>query len=198
VLLISICGTLVYLLVILESRYIASFVAMLLLVLLFVIVAKNAAAERIGSALVWILVIGCALNLLANEKDPVRDVLGNAVHHRLFYNEDQWKAGLYLQQMGLQPGDKVAIVSDLVGASLSTWAYMDKLQIVGILGGSLLESQTMDYDAFWNSSLEQQQVILGNFRGVGARVVVSISEPLGVGATGWEAVPGTRFWVYRF
>jgi hypothetical protein len=190
--------------VILESRYIASFVAMLFLVLLFVIMAENATAEQKGSALrskaalAWILVIGCALNLLANEKDPVRDVLGNAVHYRLFYNEDQWIVGEYLQHTGLQPGDKVAIVSDLVGASLSTWAYMDKLRIVGILGGSLLESQTIDYDAFWNSSLEQQRAILGNFRGVGARLVVSISAPRGIGTAGWEAVPGTRFWVYRF
>jgi hypothetical protein len=204
VLLLSVSGIVVYLLVILESRYIASFVAMILLVLLFAIVTRSSstrdesAGMRASSALAWILIAGCALNLLANEKDSVRDVLGNAVHHRLFCNQDQWFVGQYLQQTGLQPGDKVAIVSDLVGATLSTWAYMDKLQIVGILGGSLLETQHIDYDAFWSSSPEAQQALLKNFQDAGARVVVSISEPRGPGAQGWRLVPGTKFWVYRF
>jgi hypothetical protein len=204
VLFLSCCGTFVYLLVILESRYIASFVAMLFLVLLFAVVAEHTAKQKSGAAglssaaLAWILVAGCALNLLANEKDQVRDLLGNVAHHRLFNNQDQWKAGLYLQQTGLQPGDKVAIMADQVSASLSTWAYMDKLEIVGILGGSLLESQTMDYDAFWNSSSEQQRQLLENFHSDGAQAVIGISKPRGPGAQGWEPIPETKFWVYRF
>jgi hypothetical protein len=204
VLLLSISGIVVYLLVILESRYIAAFIAMLLLVLLFALIAETASPQqgtsglRARSALAWILIAGCALNLLANEKDSVRDVLGNAVHHRLFCNQDQWIVGQYLQQAGLQPGDKVAIVSDLVGATLSTWAYMDRLQIVGILGGSLLETQHIDYDAFWSSSPEAQRILLQNFQDAGARVVVSISEPRGPGAQEWQLVPETKFWVYRF
>ena len=204
VILLSTCGITVYLLVILESRYIAAFVAMLLLAFLFRIVAENAAAVQKGSkatshsTLTWILIAGCALNLLANEKDPVRDVVGNVVYHRIFCNQDQWVLGQYLRQAGLKPGDKVAIASDLVSATLSTWAYIDHLQIVGILGGSLLETQHIDYDAFWNSSPETQKAVLKNFSDVGARVVVSISEPRGPGAKGWEQVWGTKFWVFRF
>jgi hypothetical protein len=204
VILISCCGTLVYLLVILEYRYIASFVAMLFLVILLAIMPKHAAAQQRGASIpsgagmAWILMIGCTLNLLANEKDMVRDLLGNAVHHRLFYNEDQWKAGLYLQQISLHPGDKVAIMSDLVSATMSTWAYMDKLQIVGILGGSLLENQTMDYDVFWKATPEKQQMILNNFKDVGARIILAKSKPGAVPAVGWQPVPGTDFWIYRF
>jgi 4-amino-4-deoxy-L-arabinose transferase-like glycosyltransferase len=195
-------GMLTYLLVVIEARYIAAFVAMLFLWLLFTVAAKDAEAQREGSrvpgsaALAWILAIGCCLTLLANEKDPVRDVLGNAVHQRLFYRGDQWKVGIYLQQKGLRPGDKVAVMSDLVSATLSTWAYMDQLQIVGVLGGSLAQTQTLDYDAFWNSAPVRQQQILANFRDAGARAVVSISKPAGAGAQDWEPVPGTAYWVY--
>jgi hypothetical protein len=204
VVLLSLGGIAAYLLVVLESRYIAAFVAMLLLVFLFQIVAENSAAIRAASkptnpsTLAWILITGCAFNLLANEKDSVRDVIGNVVYHRVFSNQDQWRVGQYLQQIGLRPGDKVAIASDLVGATLSTWAYMDHLQIVGILGGSLLETQHLDYDAFWNSSPEAQGALLKNFEDAGARAVVSISEPRGPGAQGWEQVPDAKFWVYRF
>ena len=204
VVLICCCGIGVYLLVILETRYIASFVAMLFVVLLFAISAELAGRPAEGSglrsttALTWILVAGCGFNLLANEKDSVRDVLGNTIYHRIFSNSDQWKAGLYLAQTGLRPGDKVAVMTDLVSASLSTWAYKDNLQIVGILGGSLLETQTIDYDAFWQSSPEKQKQILENFHLAGARVVVGTSTPVGPGAEGWESIPGTKFWVYRF
>jgi hypothetical protein len=203
VLLISCGGTLTYLLVVVESRYIASFVATLLLFLLLTIAAEYTATQQQGyrmpgrAALAGILAIGCAFTLLANEKDPVRDVLGNAFHRRLFYNSDQWRVGLYLQEKGLQPGDKVAVMSDLVSASVSTWAYMDRLQIVGILGGSLAKAQTVDYDVFWNSTRAKQQQILANFRDAGAQAVVSISRPTGAGAQGWDAVPETGFWVYR-
>jgi hypothetical protein len=89
-------------------------------------------------------------------------------------------------------------MTDLVSASLSTWAYMDKLEIVGILGGSLLERQTIDYEAFWQSSPEEQRQILENFHSAAARAVVGTSTPVGPGADGWEPVPGTKFWVYRF
>jgi hypothetical protein len=197
-------GTLLYLLVVVEPRYIASFTAMFFLVLLLAVAAENAVARRQGSrvpgeaALAWSLAIGCALTLLAGEKDPVRDVLGNAVHQRLFYSGDQWRVGLYLQEKSMRPGDKVAVMADRVSASLSTWAYMDQLQIVGILGGSLAETQTTDYDVFWNSTPEKQRQILENFQDAGARAVVSIAKPDGVGALGWEPVPGTGFWVYRF
>ena len=204
VLLIAAGGTLIYLLVVVEARYMASFVAMFILVLFLAVVAENAVAKRSelrawnSVLLAWVLAIACGLTLLANEKDSVRDVLGNAVHGRLFYNGDQWRAGLGMEQMGLGPGSKVAVMSDLVGASQSTWAYMDRLQIVGILGGSLDAAQTADYDAFWNSTPERQRQILWIFRDSGARAVVSISEPRGDGAPGWARVAGTEFWVYRF
>jgi hypothetical protein len=197
---ISTCGIGAYLLVVLEYRYISSFVAMLLLVLLLVIANGPERVEgmRRRATLGWILLAGCALNLLANEKDQVRDVVGNTLHHRLFYTQDQWIAGEYLAQTGLRAGDKVAIVSGLVDATMSTWAYMDRLQIVGILGGSLLETQHVDFDLFWSANPEKQREYLEYFHAAGARAVVAVAKPDGVNAPGWEMVPGTGFWVYRF
>jgi hypothetical protein len=81
---------------------------------------------------------------------------------------------------------------------MSTWAYMDKLQIVGILGGSLLESQTVDYNAFWNASAHQQEALLDNFHHTGARLVFSSQQPRGADAQRWQQIPNTRFWIYRF
>ncbi len=200
----SICGISIYLLVVVEYRYVASFIAMLLLGLLFAVVSGNAIprAEGRGSRrtalLTAILVFGCMLNLILSAKDQVRDWLGNTIHHRLFNNEDQWIAGQYLAQTGSQPGDKVAIISDLPAATMSTWAYIDDLHIVGILGGSLLQSQTIDYDAFWNASADRQEALLENFHHTGARIVFSTQQPRGADASKWQQIPNTRFWIYRF
>jgi hypothetical protein len=193
-----------YLLVYLEARYVASFLAMTLLVLLLMVIRRYSVPSQRSSflqspaAFVWLMLLGCGATLIATQRDSDRDVLGHAFHHQLFLNDNQWKAGIYLRQHGLHPGDKVAIMADLVSATRSTWAYMDDVQIVGILGGSLLETQTADFDAYWHATPDKQRQILEPFHHTGAHLVVATSKPEGVNTPGWEPVPGTRFWVYRF
>ena len=203
-LLLSLAGTAMYLLVYLESRYVASFIAMtLLLALLSVITRYGTTAMapsfwRSPAGVAALLLIATGCTLLANQKDSDRDLVGHVAHHRLYSNDDQWKAGIYLRQTGLHPGDKVAIMADLVSATRSTWAYMNDLQIVGILGGSLEETQTSDFDTFWHASPAQQKEWLESFHRTGARAVVALAKPADVAADGWEAIPGTAYWVYRF
>jgi hypothetical protein len=203
-LLISAAGTTMYVLVFLEARYVASFLAAALLVLLLVLIHTYPPAQQKSSllqspaAFVLLMLLGCGATLIATQRDSDRDVLGHAMHHQLFLNDDQWKAGIYLRQHGLHPGDKVAIMADLVSATRSTWAYMDDVQIVGILGGSLLETQTADFDAYWHAMPEKQRQIIEPFHHTGARLVLALSKPDEAVAPGWESVPGTRYWVYRF
>ena len=203
-LLISAAGTAMYLLVYLEARYIASFLAMMLVLLLLMVIQRYPPAQQKSAflqrptAFVLLMLIGCGATLIATQRDSDRDVLGHALRHQLFLNDDQWKAGIYLRQHGLHPGDKVAIMADLVSATRSTWAYMDDVQIVGILGGSLLETQTADFDAYWHAAPDKQRQILEQFHHTGARLVLAMSKPEEVNAPGWEPVPGTKYWVYRF
>jgi hypothetical protein len=197
ILLIAIIGTGTYLLVFLEARYIASFLAMALAVLLLAVVRQNI-AETQRRILMALLLLACCTTLALNAKDPDRDVIGHWKQHQLYSNDEQWKAGLALRQMELHPGDKVAVMADLVSATRSTWAYIDQFQIVGILGGSLQETQTVDFDTYWHAPPEAQKQMLESFHHTGARAVVAIARPDGVTAPGWVAVPGTAYWVYRF
>ena len=201
---VSISGIGIYLLVYIEARYIASFLAMLSLVLLFDVVARastttrSASNLRVNSIFFWLLTLGCAGSLFATQKDADRNVIGHWMHHQTYLNDDQWKAGIYLQQMGIKPGDKVAEMTDLVSASRSTWAYMDHLQIIGLLGGSLSESETADFDAYWKADTQARAQMLAPFQAAGAKLILTKNKPDGVPSDGWEAVPGTAFWVYRF
>jgi hypothetical protein len=194
---ISLAGTGTYLLVFLEARYVASFLAMTLLVLLLSVAKQDTSNSR-RPVLIALLLLCCIGTLVANAHDSDRDLFGHFRRHELFSDDPQWKAAIYLRQNGLHPGDKVAIMSDLVSATRSTWSYIDDVQIVGILGGSLLETQTLDFDTFWHSSAETQRLTLDNFHHTGARAVVALTKPDGIDAPGWNAIPGTNYWVYKF
>ena len=193
------CGIFFYLLVALEPRYISGFVCMVLLV---GVVHEYSLQKREGiarsniKAMVWILTLACGLNLMVNEKDPLRDVVGNALHHRLFCNQEQWKTAVYLRQAGLQPGSKVAVLADLLGTMRSTWAYVDQLQIIGVIGGATRHSRRDDSDVFWRASAERQEAILEQYRSAGARAVVSMYAPEGNQVFLWQRIPGTNFWVH--
>ena len=201
---ISTAGILLYVLVWVEGRYITSFLAMLLLIALFKLIAQGQAGPGLPSAmpnrslLLWILMIGCASTLIATEHDDVRDVLGHLRHHQFFKNDTEWTAGLYLQQLGLVPGDRVAIVSDLLDSSTANWAYMDHLILIGQLRGEKPPYPVNDIDVFWNSSPQQQKEAMEIFHRAGAKLVFAMAKPKGVDAPGWDPVPGTPFWIYRF
>jgi len=203
-LLVSAVGTAIYLLVCVEARCIASFLAITLLVGFMAVISQHAslpqdnARPQRKSILISLMLAASVATILATAHDADRDVIGHIQRHQLYSNDDQWKAGIYLRQAGLHPGDKVAIIANLVDATRSTWAYIDQLQIVGILGGSLLDTQTMDFDAFWHATPEAQRVMLENFHHTGARAVVALAKPAGMEAVGWSAIPGTPYWLYRF
>jgi hypothetical protein len=200
-------GVVIYLLVWVEARYIASLLAIILLAAWLGVMAAGRETPEGGSAdsAVWkralivpVLMLGCAATLLANQHDEDRNVLGNALHHATILNSPQWKAGLYLQRIGMEPGDPVAIVSDIVQASRATWAYNDKLRIIGQVDAEQQPGANDDFDTFWHSSAQDQRRVLEIFHSAGARLVFAQAKPDGVSAEGWERIPETDYWIYRF
>ena len=203
-LLLSSAGIGMYLLVWLEARYIASFEALILLVLLVKLMTEKRdslplmSPLRRGALYLVIMAAGCVGTLLATEHDEDRNVLGNALHHETFRNSDQWRAGMYLKQTEMAPGNQVAVISDLLNASRCTWAYVADLRIIGELNGDLPPYASDDFDVFWHASPAEQRRILELFHQAGAKLVFAQSKPDDVVAPGWTSIPGTKFWIYRF
>jgi len=203
-LMLAFAGLAMYLLVWLEPRYIASFTALLLLVMLIKLMMEHRdslplmSPMRRGALFLGILMIASLGTLLATQHDEDRNVLGNIAHHRTFANSDQWFAGLYLKGMGMQPGDQVAVVSDLLSASRCTWAYVDGLKIIGELNGDLPPYASDDFEVFWHAAPEEQQKMLEAFHHAGAKLVFATSKPDRVIAPGWQQIPETPYWIYRF
>lgn len=91
-----------------------------------------------------------------------------------------------ISQMGLLPGDKVAIIGDGTGAY---WARLAKVRIVA-------EVMAADHDAqrFWRSSEAVQQSVLGAFAATGAKMVLTDTAPKDPGG-GWIPIKGTASYV---
>jgi hypothetical protein len=197
--LVSFYGIGIYFIVYLEGRYISSFVVLLLVVACFALVRKGrVVSPNMRMAFLWILTIGAISTFVANQRDEDRDVFGHIARHESFDNYDQWKAGIYLRQIGLAPGDDVAEIADHINSMRCTWAAMDHLRIIGQIGGEITNPQPDDLEMFWHSTPQTQQQALEVFHHAGARLVLALSKPGGFHAPGWQAVPGTDIWLYRF
>jgi hypothetical protein len=194
----------IYVLVYLQPRHVASFVALVLLALCLGLVGGDEAAfdralpGRLRAALL-VLLMG-AWVATAAEPTGLDDVkpFQHLAKQETFYNSDQLKMGQYLLQTGLFPGDKVAWVADYYEITHCTWAYVDNLRIIGEIGGELLDPSRDELGAFWRSAPEERKRMLEVFHHAGARVVVALQMPSYADPTGWERVPDTGMWVYRF
>jgi hypothetical protein len=173
---IAIAGMSLYALVVVEARYIASFIAILGLLCVLAISNDFAAVRSTGRSnamILSIIMVGFAGSFLVNQKDTDRDVFGHALRGEIFSNYDQWEAALYLRRIGFRAGDQVAIMADVLNSTRCTWAYVDHLNIIGQLGASPAE-----FDEFWYSTPATQRQILEIFHRAGARMICEFSATM--------------------
>lgn len=91
-----------------------------------------------------------------------------------------------IRQLGLMPGDAVAVIGDGTGAY---WAHLAKVHIVA-------EVMAADHDAqrFWNSSQATQEAVLRAFAAAGAKAVIAERPPATPG-TEWMRIANTSRYV---
>jgi hypothetical protein len=130
--------------------------------------------------------------LAENEKDAFR----HFVHQESYLGEDQWKTGLYLSQIGVHAGEKVASVTAGSGMHC-TWAKVSGTDVVAEIGENSFapEDQEKDFRLFTQNPAVQQTV-LDLFRQAGAKIVVVIGDDQSPQGGGWERVPGTATWFH--
>jgi hypothetical protein len=90
-----------------------------------------------------------------------------------------------LWRMGLQPGEKIAVIMNGTGAY---WAHLAKLHIVA----EIMETGNGSKD-FWDSSPEVQQHVYDLFAGAHARIVVASCPSSTTMLSGWERMVGTPY-----
>lgn len=179
---ISVVGMGLYLPLVENDRYLGGFVLVLFLALL--------AAVRLGpqaqkSAAYVALAVFFTMSL-ATADYTVRV----ATHHLAIPGSgpnstvQDITAAEQLWRMGMQPGDKVAII---MNGTSAYWAHLAKLRIV---------AEIMDTGhgtaEFWNAPGEVQQQVYDLSAHAHAKLVVAACPSLGI-PTGWEQVAGTPY-----
>lgn len=170
-----------------NDRYLGGFVLLLFVTLL---AAVRLRPDIRKSATYVTLAVGFTM-LLATTDYTVRV----ALHHLAIPGSGpnstlpDIAAAEQLSRMGVQPGDRVAVIMNGTGAY---WAHLAKLRIVAEImdtGGGTAE--------FWSASTGVQQQILDVFARTGAKVVVTVCPTERVPLGSWEQLTGTSYCVHH-
>jgi hypothetical protein len=200
----AILGITIYVLVYLQPRHIASFIGLVLFSLCLALVGSDAGAferafpPKLRAAILVLLLGVWIVNVAAQRGNPDILPFDHLASQQTFLNSSQWKAGRYLLQTGLHPGDKVAWIAGYAEITQCTWAYMDHLRIIGEIGGEPLEPPHDDLAEFWQLTSAERRQKLEIFHQAGARLVLALDTPKNTDLTGWENIPGTGYLIYRF
>lgn len=184
----SIVGLAIYVPLVENDRYLGGFVAVLFLVLLW---AGSRRTSHKQAALCILLAVFVSLALSTTDY-AVRVLSGHYAIPGVGPNST-WQdviAAEQLWRMGLQPGDKIAIVGD---GSVAYWARLGKLRIVA----EIMEARQAARD-FWNSSPDAQAQAYAAFQRAHAIKVIApcISSCPAQMPAGWEKIPETPYWIH--
>jgi hypothetical protein len=164
-------GCAMYALVLTFERYVAAFVLLLCLEVYGALAFRVERRFAIGVCAVALLVAMAPLALLVGKSlaATVRQV-------RHPVEEDYVITANNLQQMGLQPGDKVAYV----GFAASCYsAQYDHLRVV---------SQIVNADDFWRLNPADAKGVEDRVASIGVKAVVTTNRPAGNQEPGWTEV----------
>lgn len=178
-------GLAIYLPVHLEGRYIAGFLALLLLLKLeaFSPVLTHSRQRR------WVVAL-IAIGFVAGLVRDQREVWSRAIHHWHYRDNIEWREGEALRAYGLVPGSEVGVISWTPDLQCD-WAYLAGVRITSEIA-SLVDEKTL-----WELGPLDQNAVMLRFRQAGAVAVVTRDRP-NDDALGWEQVGNVPVWVYRF
>jgi hypothetical protein len=191
----AVFGIVMYLLVHLEPRYIASFLAILALTPLLVLLHDvKFLSIRTLTAVVVLSGIAATINVVFVN----RVAFANALRGTNYQDDVEWKVAAYLSQHGLTPGDKVAAINTWTFSGACTWAELDGLRIVAEIANDPFDNTHRDQSIalFWGSSAATQQKVYQTFRQAGAVAIVAPYKPDQWPAPGWQQIPKTSYWYY--
>jgi len=188
----SICAISLYLLVVIELRYVVGFLIIILVALFLpLFVPTQLVGKKVGFALAALVAVVSAAVLAENNKEAI----GRAIHCQAYTSAEQWRVGLFLVQSNVHPGEKVALVRNNGPVG---WAYIADVHIVAEIGDNTLDHDDGEKDfQLFTSSSEVQQTVFGLFRQAGAAWVVAYDVDGRLAGSGWKSVPGTRSWIHR-
>jgi len=182
--LIAIVPMLMYSLVFVSLRYIAAFEVLLWLSLLSGLPGRPESRRWFDNMAVW---LGFLFIFLVQTPVPMMETARSLLYHTPDPQTTQWQIANGLNQMGLQPGEKVASIGNALYAQ---WYRLAHVQVVA-------EAPGLDaIEAFWKADPAVREQILARFKKAGARAVVIDAAPKDEKMDGWQKIADTDAYVY--
>ncbi|HVI07961.1 MAG TPA: hypothetical protein VND65_06670 [Candidatus Binatia bacterium] len=173
-----------YSLVLVRSRYVGGFAALLFMGLLAGIRLPKTSGESRLLSHVTLAVAGTILfSVLAFLAEFAFTTL---TVYSLPMPKDEIRAAIALQTMGLRPGDPVASIGD---GTVDYWARMGRYHVV-----AEVFSPEPGAEHFWSESWERRKLVYETLRRTGAKAVIVWSPPEGVDP-GWVQVGSTNYYM---
>ncbi len=174
-----------YLLIFVQTRYIAPFMVLLCIGLLSSVrLPRTQQSHRLVTSAVIISLTALCLSV----SPPMGRALLNLMSGREAVSATHWRVAEGLQRMGVQQGDKVAAIGD---AKTAYWARLARVRTVA-------EVPPADVDSFWSSEASVKEQVLQTIAKAGACVVVAEKVPEWAAIDGWQRVENTNCYVYFF
>jgi 4-amino-4-deoxy-L-arabinose transferase-like glycosyltransferase len=191
------CG--LYMLVHVETRFVAAYVSIFWLAILAGIrfdaanyASVNTSSENAGpdqrapdrrDELVEYLALAVVATILLSVADgTVRAVQAGGPYSA----RDEIAVADGLNQDGLRSGDRVAVVGN---GNWFYWPRLGRFKIVSAIVGP-------DVPAFWGQSPEQKEEIYRLFAGTGAKVVVTAGPLSAEAGSGWRRIGNTAYYAH--
>jgi hypothetical protein len=92
-----------------------------------------------------------------------------------------------LSQIGVQPGDKVAVIGNALYSS-SMWARLARVRIVAEMPGN--------EQNFWAADPGVKSQVIKIFASTGAKIIVAEEGPSYGSTSGWQTIENTGHYVY--
>jgi hypothetical protein len=185
-LVISAVGMSLYLPLVVNDRYLGGFVLVLFLTLLAAVrlprdLQKSAACVTLAVFFTMMLATADYTVRVATHHLAIPGSGPNSTLPDIRTAEELWR-------MGVQPGDRVAIIMNGTGAY---WAHLAQLRIVAeIMGGD------KGADEFWNSPKETQLLVYDLFARARAKLVMTVCPSEPAVPAGWRQIAGTPYCAY--
>jgi hypothetical protein len=183
----------IYLLVVIDGRYLAGGLPILAILSLAAARVPNS-RRAVGIGLVVICAICVAVQCgprLARAATVLVLTHGDV-------RDDRWLVAEEFKRLGVQAATPVAAIDYQQGyqywppALISDWARLARVHVISEV------VQTGDErEQFWQTSRDRQAQVLQVLRGTGARVVVASGVPAGVSTIGWTQIGNSRYY-YQF
>ncbi len=180
VLLPSVAALAMYSLVLVEFRYVAPFVLMLLLWRMARMRIVAGAEPQFVRRFLLVVVLAPALAVAWPVAHDLYDVLRDKPY-------EPWMVAQQLHAMGIPPGTDVGYIGTGLDAY---WAHLAGVRII-------VEIPDEEMPSFVAADAPRRQQILTLFSSVGAQAVITRNARAANSADGWRPIPGTRHFIWQ-